>query len=283
MQVFITNYNEAYIEKLIASGKQILEGEVYHRPTPFWNNQEKRRLLSYKYFCQNPRSTLEELVNNMLASRDTHLLPSNNPAFHNAPDCPRANAEYANYGLPAEIKLRGIDEQVRYVAWFREKYSENPAYRVDSSLLDELLERSRLVFGLSEKPQPLALANSGVIPLSELLLSELEKLIDDLINEAEAFTQQSPGHEALIRNEGPHAYRHSEQRNLFLLGVFQCRMAYNMDHAEVAVTLREFEERFKNPLQLYLRAYYRCKYNPQGTYDGHLLEKIGFVSCRTCF
>lgn len=282
MQVFITNYNEMYIEKLIAAGKQILEGEVYHRPTPFLNSQEKRRLLSYKYFCQHPRSTLEDLVNSMLKSRDTDLLPSNNPAFHKASGCPRARAEYANYEIPEEIKLRGIDEEVRYVAWFREKYSENPAYRVDDCLLDSLLERSKVEFGLSEKPRPVVFTNSGVIPLSELLLSELEKLIDDLLDEEAAFTQQSPGHEALIREEGPHAYKHSEPRDHFLLGAFQCRIAYNMNHAEVAMVLHEFEERFKKPLQLYLRAYYRSKYNPQGTYDGHLLERIGFVSCRTC-
>ena len=149
--------------------------------------------------------------------------------------------------------------------------------------LDGLLNRSMVEFKLSEKPKPLLLANSGVTPLSELLLSELEKLINDLLDEEVKFTQQSPGHTALVRDEGPHAYKHGQERNTFLLGAFQCKMAYNMNHAEVAATLREYEERFKKPLQSYLRAYYRSKYNPQGTYDGYLLGKIGFISCRTCF
>jgi len=118
-----------------------------------------------------------------------------------------------------------------------------------------------------------AIASSATI--DNIDLETLEPLISELISEAEKYYRSSDAIRTILNRFGKSSYLHN--KNSFDTQSIQS------DSTQIVDVLSTFELKFKQPLINYLREYYRLKYNPELTFDGLLLEEIGFKPCYRCF
>ncbi|EKU87453.1 hypothetical protein [Bacteroides oleiciplenus] len=270
--VFITVANSKRILSKIDLKKLNLAGKIYDSPIYFFNKREEQSLLAYKELLMNPERFVKE-VYQKAEIRDSYMYvyEGETPCYHKTKDCERLTAEFCNFLIPKEIKERGTGTVRRFRAWFKS----------NRSLLEgkeEVFEmRVSAAFGVRLRIEELApRKNSGVIAMNNWSLEELESRISEMLKQARQYYYQSSKNTAILKQYGKLAYLGNSPNQ-----IINNRTGYS--DAEVKTFLRDYEEKFKQPIIAMLYDYYRMKFNPELALGVKLLEQLGFRACHSCF
>lgn len=270
--VHITRANSKQILSKVDFKKSDFKGNIYKIPIDFFNRYEEQNLLAFRALMENP-NLFYELYCKIDKYYDDKIFVFQNaiPAYHMYKCCPNLHANFFNYYIPNEIKERGDSEIQKYRSWFKEV-----AYLLESGddLKTEIfLERCRLRFNLNSKPQICNKNNSGIYEIENLDLEKLEDRINSLLCESNEFFEKSSLHSKVLGLYSKNSYlvRNFESFNHMGVGV-------NATKSIVS----EFDRCYKMPIYYLLKEWYRVKFNPELTFEGHLLDQLGFNPCRHC-
>ncbi|MEI7946963.1 MAG: hypothetical protein WCJ02_09710 [bacterium] len=271
--VFITRHNATSIVRRIpqdAFGN--LGGELYTKKIYCLGNSDKRRLLAVQAFFKDPKKFIAEYYVAMKKTDTGHyVFESGSPAYHCAYDCERLNSDYTNYEIPPQIVAKAENENdpsiiETYRNWFK----------ANMYLLDSERNKFSIRFFGEFKFEPdfrlIAHPNSGSTKFTNLDLSQLEEKIDQLIISA---AKEYHSNE-IVRKWG----------NKYWLGrrlekPFPSEINL-IDETCIRNCLRQYENNIIAPLKQNLIDYYKVKYNPELSFEGTLLQQLGFIACRVC-
>jgi hypothetical protein len=245
-------------------------GEVWKREIYFFNQYEKSALIAIQHLLADPEKYFSEIYV-PLKKKDSYryVYPETKPAYHSSCECHRLLSDFENYKIPVEILGRGHDEIHRFRKWF-----ETNGHLLDSRS-DLFYFRLKNEFQISEAPEYVKYENSGYEEHENLSIEELGARIDARIKEAGRFYYGCKKNTDILRVYSRHAYRgfHSEGLPIPIPGY---------EEEEIKAFLRDYEERFKKPLQRDLIEFYRRKFNPQINMPGQILDQLGFKQCSSC-
>jgi hypothetical protein len=256
-----------------------LRGDVYTRPIFILTDWEKRRLLAVRKFFENPELFIEQFFGHARTKDDQHMVfEGTPPAYHAMGECERLNSEYRNFEIPEQImELAKSDPglKARFRQWFMANYylldQQNPKYQPAIFLLRIRMDFKVDIRDIREVVRP----NSGISRMKNASLEEIQTEIDGILSAA-----------------GKWFYANT--KNTAILKAYQKRtsLAYKDDplpenktgypDSEVKTFLKEYDSRFKKPLKANLILYYKIRYNSDLTFDGNLLDQVGFLPCRHC-
>ena len=94
-------------------------------------------------------------------------------------------------------------------------------------------------------------------------MNELEKQIDKLIFRSEEYRNKDPETKEIIEKYGYGTHRRKESQTK-------------------GSPLYEWHHTYKSGLKELLQEYFRVKFNPNLSFDGKLLEELGFKPCTHC-
>lgn len=106
-------------------------------------------------------------------------------------------------------------------------------------------------------------SNSGMARFENVDLEEVNQRIKSLLFDAERFRNQSQEVSDLIYSYGYGTHRRMEARQ-------PGHLLYTWHHE------------YKLGLKHLLETYFRVKFNPELSFEGSLLEQLGFVQCKHC-
>jgi hypothetical protein len=272
-RAFITVHNSMRIVKMIEPDKlSSLQGEVYDRVLPLFSKKEKDRLLGIQELLKDPVLFIDRYYDPARVPKDTgqFVRPEMSPAYHCTTDCPRLHADYKNYRIPYDVYRQGFGKISEFRKWFQEHA--------------ELLEKDKpsfigemsVTFGIKRAAvEEVAAPNTGCEPFANLSLPELKNKIESLLNAADEYCESSPMHTRIL----------GEFMVKTWLAYKDEPIKYNKTgypDNEIRQLLMEFVRNFKTPVQRALVEYYRVKFNPDVSFQGRLLDRLGFVPCKTC-
>ncbi|WP_188630997.1 hypothetical protein, partial [Oceanisphaera marina] len=186
-----------------------------------------------------------------------YVFEGGNPTYHTNKKCERFTSNFINLEIPPEIADKGDESIKRFRAFCKEN--------MDLLVSDEsrFKERLSIHFLLKNPPNKISHNNSGSVEFQNLSLEELESLIDQLLEDADAFRNRDKDTAKLIRNKG-----------------------YGTDRAKEAKIegnpLFIWHNKYKTNLKRLLQEYFRVKLNPDLKFEGELLEQLGFKPCHNC-
>lgn len=278
--VYITQSNAASIVyKIDRTELGHLDGEVYTKRIIILSEHEKRRLLVIRKFFEDPELFIDRYFGNAREQRDEDLVfEGSAPAYHASAECERLHAEYMNYEIPKQIKEKEKTEpciRSRFRQWFKENCylldENNPKYRPDFFILRIRSEFKVDIVDVRQIVRP----NSGLTNMKNRSLEEIQSEIDRILKEAGQWFYASAKHTAILREY---------QKKTYLAYKDEPLPDNNTGYAddEVKTFLKDYDVQFKKPLRVNLIMYYRMRYNPDLSFDGQLLDQVGFRPCRQC-
>ncbi len=189
-------------------------------------------------------------------NRFTHKVKA--PAYHNEKECQWLNAGFKNIELPWSVTDENLrDKMKHFVSAFKGK-----SFHEINTLFQEK-------FQTEENLREISLANSGVESVENLeIVTRIKSIFD-----------------------GMYAALYSGENNTLNKKVNNIVYADTWKQKEICKnsSLSEEErqdiERFfqkKKDLTDTLYAFYRQKYNQDLSFEGHLLDSIGFRACSSC-
>ena len=270
--VFITTSNAARIvRKIDPKSLSRLTGELYEKRIFMFSDREKQRLLAIKELLRNPVDFINEYyVEAKVVDTGRYVIPEKEPRYHSTTECERLNSDWFNYPIPAPIQARGWDEIKRFRHWWREnallyeEHRERFYIRLSADFNVPLTQIDRV-----------EAVNSGVQSFENLDLPSLKKMIEELLRNAGRYYYESEKHTAILK---------VFQKKTYLAHISEPLRTNNTSYSddEVKGLLTEYSSQFKQPLQKMLVEYYKVKFNPELSFDGQLLERLGFLPCGSC-
>ena len=180
------------------------------------------------------------------------------PSYHADRTCGNLLSDYFNFAIPVEIQSRGKEGVDRFRIWFR----------ANEHLLQEdtrrFITRMELEFRLKNPPTVTSLEapNSGIEEIQNLSLDQLRANIDTLLEDAEQMRSSGEQSSRLIRRYGNLAHKLSNDE-------------------ETDRILKEWLA-IKQKVKSMLLEYFKVSFNPDLSFDGMLLDQLGFRQCRSC-
>jgi hypothetical protein len=256
-----------------------LSGEVYKRPIYILSTGEKRRLLAIRRFFEASDVFIEQYFGKARGTDDECMVfEGTSPAYHTIAECERLNSDYTNYEIPEQIMDMAKTDpslKARFRQWFKDNSylldDNNPKYQPGYFLLRIRADFKVDIRDIREVVRP----NSGISRAKNASLEEIQKEIDEILSAA-----------------GKWFY--ATEKNAEILRAFQRKtyLAYRPDplpenitgcsDSDVKAFLQDYDRRFKKPLKEKLIFYYRIRYNPDLSFEGKLLDQVGFLPCRHC-
>ena len=248
-----------------------IDRELYKIRIYFYNKYEENALLAFQELLEDPENFIGTIYKPYI-SKDTFSLvyEGGKPSYHKFSCCPRLNAEYSNFEIPQEIQDKGKEAVKEFRDWFK---------TVSQHIEDDpeiFVMRLQAKYGINTNPKAIKRDNSGYTKFDNISLDELEPKIDAMIKEAGRFYYQSDKNTEILKRFSKLAYL-GEKTDLDL-------PEHNLDYSneEIRELLKSYETRFKKPLAIMLRQYYRLKLNPDIKIEGTLLDGLGFKPCGNC-
>ena len=250
-------------------------GKVYKQAITFFSLIEQNNLLLRKEFYRKPSSFIE-IFKKLEKKPDTYtyIYEGGTPAYHAALDCPKLNSNFDSYEVPIEIKERGPEEVIR----FRKFFAQNKELFDNNSTAFYL--RMTAAFHLSVALKPVDYENSGPKLIETNNLLELEEIINSILSEVEdIYWKSAPAKRMMM----------SQFRRMTFLAFppYNQKPIQNNETGfsdeEIRGFLGHFAHEFKIPIIKYLKDYYRVYFNPDLSFEGELLEALGFKKCSHCY
>ena len=273
---YITTSNSKGIIKKIDFRNVYFDGEVYKKPIEdFFSRYEEQSLLAIQELLKNPERFFKDYFM-VLNKTDSYQYVFENitPAYHKSINCPRLHSSFQNFKIPDEIKEKGVNEIVKYRAWFKDV--QYLLEGDDKNKIELFKDRCRREFKLSLPPEIIIIKNSGSFEINDMDLDSIESKIDDLLTEAKIFYDSSEKHTIILSSFSKLTFLANSSNPIY-------GNTTEYSDKEVKELLAQYAEDFKHPLMHLLREWYRIKYNPELKFEGKLLQQLGFKACGTCF
>ena len=287
--MYITKANyKKILQKIDIKNLPDIQGEVYKTPIYFLSSWETKYLLIMKYSLMNPERFFVEVYKPIEKKEDTFRWvyeSTQSSSYHSDLECERLNAIYKNFEVPEEIKERvekdNIDKSAeeidalvkQQITTFRNWFKTH--FELFQNNTEEFLTKLDARWRIQRKIEEIEAANSGIANFDNLSLEELEHEMDNIIREAGRFFRKNEDKQSIIRRF----------QKLTFLAYKQEAITTNDTHLsdkELKDFLSEYDRKFKKPIQELLIQYYRVKYNPDLSFEGHLLDRLGFRPCGHC-
>lgn len=269
MEAFITNSNAKSIVYNLDVNTIDVEGEIFRIEFKWFSIYEVKGLLAFKLLFEDPEKFFQQYKKRKAIDTKQYIFEGKLPSYHLKPNCERLLSRFHNYKIPDEIKAQGDGKIAEFRLWFAENMDsleKDPAF---------FLERMRMRFNLSVRPEVVDYENSGVETVENLNLEELDKRISELIENANHFYISDLKNTTILNHFGKFAF------------IYRTRKSPNPNNSgysdeEIWKVLQKFDNTYKTPIITLLREYYRIKYNPEIKFEGKLLEQLGFQPCNQC-
>lgn len=303
MNAYITKSNANRIVKRINLSKVEIEGDIYKEKNRVLNamfsKYEKHELLAYKKLMEDPEAFMNEIYEKIPQHEDTFwwVYEENNPpAYHSHPTCSRLLSNFKNYKIPTAIRFKGIHRDKNIETISLKELNEEEILKVKTNVINyrgwwntegrEYYIKDKAVFlmHVNNKYQPeprirditeFEIRNSGIEDMNNNDLKEIENKINQLIKESGAYYHESSQNTIVLQ----HYARWTN--NAYGNKPFPSNDTGYTDK-EIREILKDYDKRFKFPLKIYLKEYYRRKNNPELKMDQKILEELGFVACLAC-
>jgi hypothetical protein len=270
-KVFITRANyQRMFKKFDLKNIPDLQGEVYKRPIYFFSRFEIKDLLVMQALLKDPENFVG-LYYNPIYREDTfrYVYENGQPAYHKLQACPRLNSQFKNFEVPEEIREKGREEVTRFRNWFKQN---RELFENDTKRFSEMLE---LYFSVRVNPKTIEQNSSGSQLVINYNLEELEVEIDRLVKAAGRFYYANEKNTSILKRFSQWTYLAYKPSQIE-------RNETGYSDEEVKGLLTQYDTEFKKPLKKLLVEYYKVTYNPNLSFSGELLDKLGFKCCVTC-
>lgn len=268
---YITKFNSSRIirqvdEKLIDA----INHSYYNKPIDFLSDQEIRRLLVYKKLLENTDDFFNNFYNKI---KDTEtFIFENKPSFHADINCPNLHSSFDNIKIPDKIKEKGKASIEEFRKWANENYDLYQGNR------EAFKARCCLKFNLvyPTDMREVGGENSGVDFKKNYDLQELEKEIDKIIKDAKDYYYSSDTTKNVLK----------EFRNKMFLRLDKYKINYNntnYSEEDIKNVLETQYKSFNEPIVWLLQEWLRINFNPELSFEGRLLEQLGFKNCPVCY
>lgn len=278
---YLTKSNINRIMSKADLGKMELKGGIYKRRIYFFNMQERQRLLAYYLLYKNPEAFASIYVKIQNEDTFSFVFEGGTPAYHFDSSCSKLVSDFINFKIPKQIKDAGSNTVLEFRSWFRETETQKLLIENEERFLAAL--HLRFIKYIPSKPEPVRYKNTGYQAVENVNLEGLEFKINNLLDEADAFRQNSSSviQRAIIYFE-KHTYLARTGKPIpndlpnpeTMLGIKE---------EELRLLLIDYENKFKVPVSELLKDYYRIKFNPDLKFEGLLLDQLGLKKCATCF
>jgi hypothetical protein len=242
-------------------------------------NAEKRRLLAIRNFFEASDVFIEQRFGKARGKHDEHMIfEGSPPAYHTTAECERLNSDYTNYEIPEQIMdMAKADPglKARFRQWFKDNCylldETNPKYQPTFFLLRIRADFKVDIRDIRQVVRP----NSGVTQARNASLEEVQAEIDTILKDAGRWFYASATNTSILR---------AFQKRTYLAYRATPLPENKTGHSdgEVKAFLQDYDRRFKKPLKEKLIFYYRIRYNPDLTFEGKLLDQVGFLPCSHC-
>lgn len=307
MLVYITKYNFSRIVRKIPMKNVNLEGQLYPKYDnildSIFSKFEKTELLLYKMLSEDPKKFLDEVYAKVQDKEDTYTWvyeEIKKPCYHGSPNCPRLTSPYENYKIPLPIKYKGIitDKSLEHIVLKELSDLEQIIVRNNVDLYrnwwkseGEILYNSNkdtflMRVNMKFQPEPrirdikeFKQENSGIVKFENCTLEEIERRIDEIIIAQRDFFKVNEKHSSIL-----HAYVKCTYHVLVKDYIPKFNLCIYSDE-DIKAVLKEYNEKFKTPLKILLKNYFRIKNNPDLKMESNILDELGFDPCRfpNCF
>ncbi len=244
---------------------------IYKRDIFFFSRRESANLKGIRELFRDIDNFLLNFYK-PIEVKDTYryVYPETQPAYHKDDTCGRLNSNFQNIEVPITIQEKGENEVTKFRDWYKET-----TFKEDDP--KDYIKKLQLKFPYVEAINPRAIdySNSGAELKKDYSLNELEGEIDELLRRADEYFEDNLNLRDIIRR----------YQKLTFLAYVKGPLKSNqsgLDDEQLKAFLRSYEEGFKTPVKERLIEYYRILFNPSMTFDGTLLEKLGFRRCKSC-
>ena len=301
MLVYITKHNFSKIVRKIPLNDVNLDGHLYERYNSILNTifskYEKTELLLYKMLSEDPKRFLDEVYAKVQEKEDTYTWvyeENKKTCYHGNPNCPRLTSSFENFKIPLPIKYKGIitdktldhivlkelsdiDQKiVRNNVDLYRKWWKSEGEMLYNSNMDTFLMRINMKF----QPEPRIIdikefkqENSGIIEFENCTLEEIERRIDEIIIAQRDYFKANEKHSSILHTYVKHTFHVLVKDNV---------SRYNSciySDEDIKLVLKEYNEKYKAPLKILLKNYFRIKNNPDLKMESNILDELGFVQC----
>lgn len=260
-EVYITKQNFNKIlplnEKLIIPDNITLDTVYKKSLRGILSTREIGLLYTLKEFYSNKEFALDRYQKIRVEDNKKFVYVSKNPSYHYDINCKNLTSDFVNFEIPEEIKERGDHE----IYLFREFYKRNSHLLKEKN--DVFLMRLKIEFKLEHPPSRIEFDNSGRQEIKNIDLKELENLIDQLMFNAEKYRNKDEETKEIIEKYGYGTHQRKETQ-------------------KKESPLYEWHHTYKLGLKELLKEYFRVKFNPNLSFDGKLLDELGFKPCAHC-
>jgi hypothetical protein len=269
---YITVSNSRKIIQRLDATRLDSAGEaIYKRAIYFFSKRESANLKGIRELFKDLKHFLLYYYQPIIVV-DTYkyVYPESQPAYHFDNKCDRLKSNFRNIEIPVEVREKGTGEVERFRAWFS-------AEKFDTDNTKDYIFKLQLAFPYVDKinPKSIDYSNSGPELKKDYSLDELQEEIDDLLDKADRYFEDNPSIRDLIQ-------RYQKMTFLAYIDGALKNNHSGLDDAELKEFLLAYDKTFKVPVKERLIEYYRILFNPDMTFEGHLLEKMGFHPCSAC-
>lgn len=269
---FITNSKaRSIIFNTDIDGKQQYTGILYKKNIDFFSIKEKNQLLGYKELVQDPDKFFSSIyIKIQKQDNNNFVFTGGTPSYHEDANCERITSDYINFEIPTEILERGEEAKISYRSWFKDNMH---LLDTDQELFTLHLNSK---FGLTESVKPIELKNQGIYSQDNLNLEELEKRIDEYLDqESELYESSDFEMKSIIDKFKQKTWLGKSKKPI---------LGNNSSHSdqELKAFMRAYDSQFKRPVFELLQTYFRVYYNKELKFEGKLLEQLGFKPCSKC-
>jgi len=270
---YITTSNS---KKIISTISEIslseIETSVYKKEIYFFNRKEQAMLKGIREFLRDPDNFSAQYYKPLVIKDSLrYVYPEHPPAYHKDNTCPKLQSNFINFEIPEEVREKGEVEIKRFRAFFAE----------NKHLLDgrikEFIEKMQARFFITREinPKSIDYSNSGTKEVPNYSIEELEKEIDKILKEAGKYYRDNPDKQEIIKRFGKLTFLAYVHGDIY-------KNDSRLNDKDLKEFLKEYDIRFKKPVKNYLIEYYRLLYNPSMTFNGTLLDRLGFRKCGHC-
>ena len=267
---YITQYNLKKILRETDIKSVNIDKQLYKNVIDFLSDYDEKELLCTKELLAYPDKFFNEYYFPARKASDSYkyVEPERDPSYHKLKNCERLLADYMNYRIPEEIIKKGRDEVLEFREWFREH--ENLKYENPELFAEKLETRWEIKTNLER----LTGKNSGG-KIIHKTLADIENEIDTLLLKSGQFYDESKENAEILD---------AFKRYLFFWKKPDFINLKTKHHKKIVKrVLKEFDEKFKEPIKELLIEYYRMKCNPDLEIPSDYLEWLNFKQCQNCY
>jgi Leucine-rich repeat (LRR) protein len=275
MDFYISKFNSLRILKSINSYKEIDFNQFPYFPInmPFFNIKDEREASLYRLFLTNPQEFIEKYY---MRIKDTMTyVYERPPAFHSSAKCPFLSSKFENIFIPKEIF-----ERAKYDESLLKKFREWCIQHYD------LFQRNRLAFiaqcclefNLHESAfRGIERHNMGVegIIADNSNLNEIKNKIEKMISDFNLEINSSSLKMVVYRE-----FKHKIFLGLPDKEITKQNTGFSND--EVKQVLSAWYNKYVFVGKPLVNDWLRIQLNKELSFQGNLLEQIGFLPCKSC-